>query len=515
MLSTIISSNPSAQPPQFPLRLGDPADFLRVREFFKTIPFSEEDICSILDIETLADLHSVNKEQIDWSKSSSEASNLCIRLFLLSEVLESNGLIRHLPSELIQSFLNLDLLRHASDREQALRATVLLYPVRDLMIASDRIGNPFKAETQFFPDIVFPAIHVGTRTFLQIIPQTPAESVLDLCSGTGVAAILASRTSQDVVAADLVPRSNHFARFNCRLNQVEKVEILESDLFSALQGRSFDRIITHPPYVPALTPIAFYRDGGQTGENLIQKIIQQLPDHLNPGGTFFAICAGLDTDQGTFEHRVRNWLGERQMEHDIIFARKAQSTPQEFMRELMWAQQHMESAEITQWQEVFKQIGAYNMSYGVLSIQRRQSPTSAPWTARTLMSQLTSGEGIEWAFHWRQQCLQPDPENWLTKLQPRLSPRLRVTITHSVENGELAPTNFVLSSDAPFYAEARVEPSMATIVSWFDGQKTVGNIYQEAVQKKLIPADYPLSSFVNLIAIFIERGYLYFAQSTT
>jgi hypothetical protein len=275
-----------------------------------------------------------------------------------------------------------------------------------------------------------------------------------------------------------------------------------------LEGKSFDRILSHPPYVPALSPVAVYRDGGQTGENLVRKIIQYLPRHLNRGGTFIAVCSGLDTHEGPFEQRVRGWLGEPQNEFDILFARKDETTPQEFIRDLMWAQQKMEASEIAQWQEVFKQVGAYNMPYGVLSIHRRQCGTSSPWTTRTRMSPMTSGSGIEWAFHWRQRSLQSNPLEWLGPLQPSLSPRLQVTITHSIQNNELAPINFVLSADAPFLTESKVEPSMATIISGFDGIKTVEQIYQESHQKQLFPQGYPLNLFLKLVAIFIERGYL-------
>jgi methylase of polypeptide subunit release factors len=511
-LSNSSSTNAVNSPFPFPLRLGDRMDFERIRLFFNEAGFSEERICSILKIESLANLHGTKLSDVDWSVDPSPLLILSIRLFLLAEHCDSAELKSFLKEEIFQSFLNLDLLRPLSANQDRYGATVLLYPVQDLLIVSDRLENPFKNDTPISPDVVFPAIHLGARVFLQILPDSPVSTVLDLCSGTGVAAILASRNARQVVAADLAPRANHFARFNCLLNGASQVEILESDLYEGLEGRSFDRILCHPPYVPALSPMAIYRDGGQTGEVLVRKIIQQLPEHLNIGGTFFAVLSGLDTQEGAYEKRVRDWLGNGNNEFDILFIRKEEKSPQEFIQDLMWAQRQMSSSEVSQWQEIFQQIGATNMPYGALAIHRRINGTLQPWTYRTMMSPKTRGSEIEWTLQWRQLVQGKKTPEWLAPLHPRLAPGLRVTVNYSVENNQLAPSSFVVSSDVPFLSESRIEPSMATILSEFDGKKTLEQIYQEAHKNKLLPTGLPLAHFLNLMAIFIERGYLIIEQ---
>jgi SAM-dependent methyltransferase len=510
MTSLTNSANRIDNHTEFPLQFGAEKDFPNLHGHLLTCGFSEEAICTTLNIETLGDLHSVNPVQIVWSRSCSEIITSLIKLFLLSEPIAKELLKEQFPGEIVQLFFNLGLIKINPASPEEVYATVLLYPVRDRFIASDRIGHPFKEKTKgdFFPEIVFPAIHVGTQTFLQILPDSQAESALDLCSGTGVAAILLSRSARRVVAADILPRANHFAKFNCLLNQCTHVEIVESDLYSALAGQTFDLIVTHPPYVPALTPIAIYRDGGQTGETLVRNIIGQLPKFLRRGGTFFCVCAGLDTEEGSFEQRIRGWLTEDPDAYDLLFARKGRSTPQEFMRDLMWAKQSMDSVEISQWEKVFKQIGAYGMSYGALVIHRRRDRNQPAWTARAIMSSLTSGRQIEWIFGWRRWCNQPNAHDLLRSVKPSLSPRLKVQITQTVTDGRLVPVEFMLSSDSPFYAEAKVEPSMVTILEQFDGQKTVEEIYRESQIQNLIPLGYPINQYLALIAIFIERGYL-------
>jgi hypothetical protein len=210
---------------------------------------------------------------------------------------------------------------------------------------------------------------------------------------------------------------------------------------------------------------------------------------------------------------VRDWLGDAQNEFDILFIRKEEKTPQEFIQDLMWAQKQMSSSEVSQWQEIFQQMGATNMPYGALAIHRRRNATLQPWTFRTMMSPKTRGSGIEWAFQWRQLVQEKNSSAWMAPLRPRLATGLQVTVTHCVENNQLVPSSFMVSSDAPFLSESRVEPSMATILSEFDGKKALEQIYQEAHKNKLLPSGLPVTHFLNLMAIFIERGYLNIEQT--
>src|SRR5439155_15523128 len=195
-----------------------------------------------------------------------------------------------------------------------------VYPVAGFVIASDRHDSPDGSDLVLASDVVFPALDAGTLRFLGVIPRSPARDALDLCAGTGIAALVLSRHVERVVAADITPRAGHFATFNARLNGRTNVEVVQGDLYQAVAGRTFDRIVAHPPYVPSLGLAKIYRDGGATGEALIRRIIEGLPQHLRAGGMFCALTQGLDTKDGPFEDRVRRWLGDSSAEFDIIFA---------------------------------------------------------------------------------------------------------------------------------------------------------------------------------------------------
>src|SRR5207247_9643854 len=96
--------------------------------------------------------------------------------------------------------------------------------------------------------------------------------------------------------------------------------------------RPFDGIVAHPPYVPALEQSRVVRDGGDTGESILRRIVAELPRYLRPGGTLYCVSAGWDAKDGPLESRLRRWLGERAREFDVIFAQQGEVAAERLVR---------------------------------------------------------------------------------------------------------------------------------------------------------------------------------------
>jgi len=95
-----------------------------------------------------------------------------------------------------------------------------------------------------------PIAELIQQGFATLLPRVP-ERILDLCTGSGcigIATALAFERSR-VDLADISPQALEVARANVQRHGVsERVSVLESDLFAALQG-PYDLILSNPPYV--------------------------------------------------------------------------------------------------------------------------------------------------------------------------------------------------------------------------------------------------------------------------
>ena len=98
-----------------------------------------------------------------------------------------------------------------------------------------------------------------------------------------------------VDAADLSADALAVAARNVRDHGLEdRITLLQGNLFAAVGDRSYDLIISNPPYVDAEGMASLPReclaeprmafDGGADGIDLVRQIIDGAPDHLAPGG---------------------------------------------------------------------------------------------------------------------------------------------------------------------------------------------------------------------------------------
>jgi len=93
-------------------------------------------------------------------------------------------------------------------------------------------------------------IDFGSRLLIEKFeePGIPGD-ILDLGCGYGPIGIALANSYPDrnVIMADVNERAIELARKNAINNNVENVEVIESDRFSKLSNRSFATIVTNPP----------------------------------------------------------------------------------------------------------------------------------------------------------------------------------------------------------------------------------------------------------------------------
>jgi release factor glutamine methyltransferase len=123
--------------------------------------------------------------------------------------------------------------------------------------------------------------------------------IVDIGTGSGILAVCAAchLPSSHVVATDISSAALETARKNAVHHDVDdRIEFIESDLFRAVSPHErFDFVLSNPPYVSEAEFLELpveVRDhepyqalvSGQTGTEVISRLVPQAAEFLRPGG---------------------------------------------------------------------------------------------------------------------------------------------------------------------------------------------------------------------------------------
>jgi len=159
------------------------------------------------------------------------------------------------------------------------------------------------------------------------------ENVLDLCTGSGCLAILASRSFPNarIEAVDISRDALDVAARNIADYGLEhRVTLHRGDLFKPLGHGRYDLIISNPPYVDAEGMAELPRecraeprlafDGGADGLDIIRRILKEAGPHLTPqGGLLCEIGRGREWLEAAFPQLPLLWLDTEDSDGEVFW----------------------------------------------------------------------------------------------------------------------------------------------------------------------------------------------------
>lgn len=123
------------------------------------------------------------------------------------------------------------------------------------------------------------------------------ESAADICTGSGCLGILLANSfpNATIDVIDISPDAIAVANINiANYGLEEQITAIESDMFTELQGKTYDLIISNPPYVDAPSmaqlPVEYQREpqlalgSGYDGLDHTHTILREAAKHLNDNG---------------------------------------------------------------------------------------------------------------------------------------------------------------------------------------------------------------------------------------
>jgi len=250
---------------------------------------STQHFCTVRDLLRYA-VTRFNTEQLFFGHGSSNALD------------EAAYLILHtlkLPLDQLDPFLDARLL----DDEIAAVLAIIERRSKDRVPAAYITNEAWLGAYRFYVDerVIVP------RSFIaELIPHHFAPwidnpdlivNALDLCTGSGCLPVLLADAFPQarIDAVDISAEALQVARRNVDGYQLqERINLVESDLYTQLAPRKYDLIISNPPYVNAGSmaklPAEYLREpqlalaGGDDGMDLVRTIVAGAAERLTPEG---------------------------------------------------------------------------------------------------------------------------------------------------------------------------------------------------------------------------------------
>ena len=158
-------------------------------------------------------------------------------------------------------------------------------------------------------------------------------SVLDLCTGSGCLAILASRhfPNAAIDAVDISKDALDVAARNVAdYGLGDRVNLHRGDLFKPLGAKRYDLIISNPPYVDAQGMAELPRecraepklafDGGADGIDIVRRILAEAGRHLTPqGGLLCEIGRCRPALERTYPQTDFLWLDTEESDAEVFW----------------------------------------------------------------------------------------------------------------------------------------------------------------------------------------------------
>ena len=288
-----------------------------------------------------------------------------IKLFLLQRPVTVEAVTQALAP---LSPAHLERLGLAEVNGGEVRALVRIAPHDEILIASDRIGPEDADRSDHVAGVHPPSLMLSHLTV-----RRPVETALDVGTGSGIQAILASRHSSHVLATDVNERALNLAAFNVLLNGVENVELRAGSFFEPVAGERFELVTSNPPYVISPESAYIFRDSGLEGDSVSRDVVRAAPGHLEEGGFATILVSWIHKPGEDWSEPLREWLDGSGCDAWLLHY----DTDDPLTHTAKWNQESFAedpagaNEVIDRWLEYLARLGIEGIAYGAVILRRR------------------------------------------------------------------------------------------------------------------------------------------------
>jgi len=404
----------------------------------------------------------------------------------------------------LQIWIDAGLLAKEKDRVLPL---VKITPYRNLFIVSD---SDWADEAASRPDVVM-GLASSSTWLADFTIRRDSDCTLDLGTGTGVQAMLASRHSKQVVATDINPRALEFARFNAELNGIDNIEFVEGDMFEAVEGRTFDLIVCNPPFSISPASTCLYRDNPGDGDGFVKRIIQTAPKYLSSAGFAQILCNWVQSSDESWTDRMSGWLKPTGCNAWIV--RGKSFSPADYARQWLKGYDTSNGEELFgKWMSYYEQQGIASIDGGLITM--RQSDRQPNWLRIDAdLPRIFPDAGAHVArCFWLQDLLDRIPGHDILNEILYLSPSVELTQISKPSTAGWQLKSCQLTMTRGIAYTVRLDPTIARVVAACNGRQQLGRLLQAVAIADGEDLNVVVTRYLGALRRLVTLGFLWPAR---
>ncbi|WP_422748979.1 DUF7059 domain-containing protein [Mycobacterium sp. WMMD1722] len=292
-----------------------------------------------------------------------------VRLFLLGAAETRDRVAAALPGVPVDALIANEVLQPGPGG--ALKAALDIRPhsdgVRDFLVVSDQdaalSAGPLRHDHVL-------GVGGASVSLAHAVIRAPVRRALDLGTGGGIQALHLDGHCAEVVGTDVNERALALAAATARLNGMTW-DLRRGSLFEPVAGERFDLIVSNPPFVVGTGARDYlYRDSGMAGDSVCRRLVEEVGEHLEPGGTAQIMANWIVRRDTDWRERVRGWLADGGL-HAWVVQREF-ADPVNYVS--LWTADAGESAEQTavrgsQWLDWFDDEHIAGIGMGMINLR--------------------------------------------------------------------------------------------------------------------------------------------------
>jgi methylase of polypeptide subunit release factors len=385
------------------------------------------------------------------------------------------------------------------------RPLLRIVPHDDVLVASDRRLQPGEASA---PDHVA-GVHGPSLTLSHLTVRRPVASALDVGTGCGIQAILASRHAGRVVASDVNERALAFAGLNLRLNGVDYVELRSGSFFEPVPER-YELLTCNPPYVISPESAYVFRDSGLDRDTVSRDVVREAPAHLEEGAFAHLLVSWVVTPGEHWSKPLREWLDGSGCDAWLLHngTDDPLSHAGNWLRHEVGQDPEAYAAALDRWLAYFEKLGIEGIAAGAIVLRRRSGRNWIRADELPATRLRPAGEQIVRVFAAGDLLARLDDPRRLLGERLVLTPHARLEQRAVYEEREWRDGGIELVLDEGVGFSATLDPATARFLTELDGTRTLAEIAAELAREEGADAGSVDVAVVPVAAEMLAVGFL-------